>query len=98
MMVNNTIATEEFEFDIEMTLDHPRVKRYLKVGNLEAMRDKIDEGLETASDLIKPRAIYTIMESDEGELDRYDAPVPLRGNDYLAFGVSTVGDPISEKV
>ncbi len=97
-MVKNKIAAEEYEFDIEMTLDHPRVERYLKVGNLDAMRDKIDEGLEMANDLIEPRAIYTIKESDEEELDRYDSPEPLRGNEYLAFGASTIGDLISEKV
>lgn len=96
--MKNLLVADEYEFDIEMSLEHPRVERYLKVGNVETMRGKIDEGLEMANEIIEPRAIYTIKESDEEELEDYDAPEPLRGNACLAFGASTIGAALPERV
>lgn len=92
------LTSNKFEFEVNLTLDHPRVKRYLKVGNLQAMESKINQGLDMANSLVEPRGIYRIKKSDKREMEQYDVPEPLHWTDYLAFGVSTIGHPISDKV
>ncbi|SRR6056297_1991659 len=98
MVATKTIKSEELSFTINLSLDKPKVKRYLKFGNLKAVEDKIRNGLNLANELIHPQAIYKITDSNLQQLKEFNSPRPLHGTKYLAFGVSTVGDDIADKV
>lgn len=96
-MATETTKSEELSFDIHLSLEQPKVKRYLKFGNLTAVEDKIRNGLNLANELIHPRAVYKISESDPQQIKKFNSPFPLHETKYLVFGVSTVGDAIADK-
>jgi len=95
-MIDVLQEEREFAFDLHLSLEHSRVKQYLKFGNLEALKDRVKKALEIANKMIKPRGLYRIGSNEELQISRHNPPGPLRETNYYALNVATVGKEITD--
>ena len=92
------IEPEEFAFGFDLSLEKDRVSRYLKTSRQSGIEKYVDRGLELGNKLVEPRATYSIGENTEELVDSYNLPAPLQEAELLAFGISTIGKELEEKV
>ncbi len=85
-------------FNFTLSPEKGRVSRYLKISERSGVKKYIDRGLEIGNRLIEPRGTYAIGKKDRNLTRRYDLPDPLKEAELLAFGVSTIGAALEEKV
>ncbi|MBS3736664.1 MAG: hypothetical protein V5A87_05985 [Candidatus Bipolaricaulota bacterium] len=92
------IKPKNFTFNFDLSLEKERVSRYLKTGGQSGIEKYVDRGLELGNQLVKSKATYSIGENNQNLVDKYHLPEPLHKAEYLAFGISTIGIALEEKV
>ncbi|MCF7890985.1 hypothetical protein K9M78_07185 [Candidatus Bipolaricaulota bacterium] len=85
-------------FKFDLSLERERVSRYLKTGGQSGIKKYVDRGLELGNQLVESKATYSIGENNQSIIDKYNLPKPLHKPEYLAFGISTIGIALEEKV
>lgn len=85
-------------FSFDLSREKERVSRYLKTSGQSGIEKYVDRGLDLGNQLVESRATYSIGENDQRLIDRHHLPKPLHKAELLAFGVSTIGIALEEKV
>lgn len=92
------VEPKELSFNFDLKKDIGRESRYLKFGGQREIEKYIDKGLEMGDQLVESKSIYSIVENNQRWIDKFHLPKPLHKADLLAFGVSTIGTDLEERV
>lgn len=92
------IEPKKLTFNFDLTLEKKRVSRYLKTSGQSGIEKYVDKGLKLGNQLVESRATYSIRENNQRLIAENHLPRPLHKAELLAFGISTIGIALEEKV
>lgn len=97
MTIQKTIDEQHIIKDISLSLDTERVGRFLKHGGRGNLKQQIASKIEEVKRLTVPKGMYLITKLNPFPQAEDDLPQPVRGADFIAFAVATIGGKLEKK-